>query len=103
MTRTAQFLPAILAVVFCLAVVPILALLSAPVQAGAPVLVVAGPKANLEQIIEQSGGWVVGVSRAPLAIMGFSDGIDFENRLRENGAWAILDGKALAWLCGVDL
>lgn len=103
MTRPVHFLPAILAVVFCLAVVPILALFSVPVDADGPVLVVAGPGTNLEQIVEQSGGWVVGVSRAPLAIMGFSDGSDFEIRLKENGAWAILDGKALAWLCGVEV
>ncbi len=96
-------MPAILAVAFCLFVVPIVALFSVPVDADGPMLVVAGPGDDLEQIVEKSGGWVVGVSRAPLAIMGFSDRSDFEIRLKENGAWAILDGNALAWLCGVKV
>ncbi len=101
MTRPIQFLPAILGIVFCLTVTPVLAVVGAPLTKGGPVVVVAGPDADLEEIVRASGGWVVGVSRAPLAIMGTSDAADFEDRLRENGAWAILDGEALAWLCGV--
>ncbi|GAA6180384.1 hypothetical protein NBRC116594_18220 [Shimia sp. NS0008-38b] len=64
-------------------------------------MVVAGPGVDLMNIVEASGGRVVGVSRAPLAVLGTSDAADFEERLRENGAWAILDGDSLAWLCGV--
>ena len=103
MTHRAQYLPAILAVLFCLTVTPVLAIVSVPVQAGGPVLVVARPGTDLTKLVEASGGWVVGVSRAPLAVMGASDGDDFQQRLKRNGAWAILDGEALAWLCGDDL
>ncbi len=100
MTQRAQYIPAILAVVFCLTVTPVLAIVSAPVQTGGPVLVVARPGTDLTELIEASGGWVVGVTRAPLAVMGVSDDDAFEQRLKRNGAWAILDGEALAWLCG---
>lgn len=101
MTKPLQFLPAVLATVFCLVVTPALAILGAPLKEGGPVVVVAGPGADLETIIEASGGWVVGMSRAPLAIMGTSDAADFKAKLKENGAWAVLDGESLAWLCGV--
>ncbi|WP_294225241.1 hypothetical protein [uncultured Shimia sp.] len=100
MTQRAQYLPAILAVVFCLTVTPVLAIVSAPVKAGGPVLVVARPGTDLTDLIETSGGQVVGVTRAPLAVMGWSEDDAFEQRLKRNGAWAILDGEALAWLCG---
>lgn len=103
MTRYAQYLPVIAATAFCLVVAPVLTIVSAPVQAGGPLLVVAGPKTDLTEMVERSGGWVVGVSRAPLAVMGFSETNDFEKRLRQNGAWAILDGETLAWLCGVKI
>ncbi len=103
MTQRAQYLPAILAVVFCLTVTPVLAIVSAPVKTGGPVLVVARPGADLTELIEASGGWVVGVTRAPLAVMGVSEDDDFEQRLKRNGAWAILDGNALAWLCSEEV
>ncbi|MFY0659330.1 MAG: hypothetical protein JXR15_02480 [Shimia sp.] len=95
-----QYLPAILAVVFCLTVTPVLAIVSAPVKTGGPVLIVARPGTDLTELVEGSGGWVVGVARAPLAVMGVSDDDGFEQRLKRNGAWAILDGEALSWLCG---
>ncbi|MBO9473093.1 hypothetical protein J7413_06025 [Shimia sp. R10_1] len=101
MTRPVQFLPAILGIVFCLTVTPVLAVVGAPLKEGEPVVVVAAPGADLNRIVEASGGWVIGVSRAPMAVMGASDVEDFEDRLKENGAWAILDGEALSWLCGV--
>ncbi|MBO9407585.1 hypothetical protein J7399_09110 [Shimia sp. R9_1] len=100
MTQPLQYLPAILATVFCLTVTPVLAVVSAPLTEGGPVVVVAGPGADLEAIVKASDGWLVGVSRAPMAVMGMSDSANFEDRLKENGAWAILDGRALSWLCG---
>ncbi len=103
MTRYAQYIPMCAAAAFCLLVAPVLTLVSAPVQAGGPLIVVASPRTDLTAIVEKSGGWVVGVTRAPLAIMGFSESEDFEQRLRQNGAWAILDGETLAWLCGVKI
>ena len=57
---------------------------------------VARPGTDLTELVEASGGWVVGVTRAPLAVMGVSEDDDFEQRLKRNGAWAILDGDALA-------
>lgn len=92
----------ILATVFCLTVTPVLAVIGAPLTKGGPVVVVAGPGADLEGIVTASEGWLVGVSRAPLAVMAMSEAADFEDRLKENGAWAILDGDALSWLCGVQ-
>lgn len=100
MTQRVQYLPAILAVVFCLTVTPVLAIVSVPVKAGGPVLIVARPGTDLTELVETSGGHVVGVTQAPLAVMGASESEDFEQRLKRNGALAILDGEALAWLCG---
>jgi len=101
MTTHVQYLPVGLAALACVTVLPVMAVLATPLQEGGPRLVLAGPGADLTQIIEHSGGWVVGMSRAPLTMMAASDVDGFEDRLRENGAWAILDGENLAWLCGV--
>ncbi|WP_058241023.1 hypothetical protein [Shimia marina] len=101
MMRFAQYLPVVLAGVFCVTVLPVMTMVGAPLKEGGPRVIVAGPGVDLTNLVEVSGGWVVGVSRAPLAIMGTSDAEDFDMRLKLNGAWAILDGDALAWLCDV--
>ncbi|MGR3714430.1 MAG: hypothetical protein ACU0A6_15070 [Shimia sp.] len=96
-----SYLPAVAAATSCFLVVPILAVATAPIKSGAPVIVVAGPWTNLVGIVESSGGRVIGMTRSFLGILGHSEDPDFEEKLRYNGAWLVLDGQVVAALCGV--
>ncbi|SES29586.1 hypothetical protein SAMN04490244_109142 [Tranquillimonas rosea] len=81
-----------------LAAVPVLVSLASSAQPGAPVIVV-GPDAV--RAIHVAQGRRIGPRRAPLGVLAVSDRPDFANRLRQSGAWAVLDGRAAAWICGV--
>ncbi|TCL01305.1 hypothetical protein BXY66_2618 [Shimia isoporae] len=101
MKRVLEYLPAAIALVACLVLAPVLAITMAPVDETEPVVVVAGPGVDLVQLVEASGGWVIGFEDAPFGVLGFSDEPGFEERLRDNGAWAVLDGQTVAGFCGV--
>ncbi|WP_270725735.1 hypothetical protein [Shimia sp. Alg240-R146] len=101
MKQGLAYLPTVLALALCVLLVPILAVATGPVDVSKPVVVVARPGADLVQIIEISGGAVIGLENAPLGALGYSDDPKFAQNLRANGAWAVWDGRTIAELCGV--
>jgi hypothetical protein len=70
-------------------------------QGTGPFLVVSAPWGNrAAEIVEQSGGQVIGPTRAPLSVL--AAGVSAKS-LKQNGAWAVLDPKALGVFCTGDL
>lgn len=71
--------------------------LSAPGDAGAPVLVIAPPwKGGPETIVAEAGGWVVAPVNAPLSVMATGATLD---AFKAAGAWFLLDPDALSFFC----
>lgn len=103
MKKGLSYLPAALALLTAFVMAPVLALATAKVDETEPVIVVAGPGGEPARIIHAAGGWVVGPVNAPFGALGFSDLSGFAEKLKANGAWAVLDGRVFADLCGVKL
>jgi len=95
---------------------PVLAVLSGPVAAvvggdprvDGPMLVIVPPWANAGEIVARAGGRLVGPIRAPMAVFAAAtdttapDATEgFVRRVRNEGAWWVSDGTALAAICGV--
>lgn len=79
-------------------------LLARPAEQGAegPVIVVVPPWRDAETVIAAAQGRIIGPVRAPFAVFAaFETEIDPQTA-RHAGAWAVLDGAALAELCGVE-
>lgn len=86
---------------FCVLAGPVLALMSSPPVSGQPVLVITAPwGSTAEELIALAGGVPVGPVSAPIAIMATSDEVAFVMRLKQAGAWLVLDGQRLAAICG---
>jgi len=84
-----------------LAVTP-LALLARPATGAGIVVVVLPPWMDADTLLTQAGGRVVGPERAPLGVLAQVETVSALKKLRHLGAWAVMDGAALAELCGVD-
>ncbi|MBW4710327.1 hypothetical protein KX928_21265 [Roseobacter sp. YSTF-M11] len=80
---------------------PVLALLSSPPTPGDVALVIAPPWAEREQIVTRAGGRVVGPATAIFGTLAISADPDFKSALLSEGAWVIVDGRSVAYLCGV--
>jgi hypothetical protein len=76
---------------------PAVALIARAPEEGGPVLVVA---ANPDASIRGAGGRPFGPGRAPLGSLATSNDPEFAQRLRESGAWLVLDGRILSAICG---
>ena len=93
-------------------VVLILLSLSAPPSLGlsgmrptdAPLrLVIFAPWTDGPALVRRAGGALVGPRDAPMGALAYAeDRAAFDSRLRALGAWAVVDGTALARLCGVS-
>jgi hypothetical protein len=82
---------------------PALGLLGVPVATDSPRLVVFAPWQDGVALVQQAGGQPVGPLRAPMGILAYApDTPGFDTRLRQQGAWAIVNGDVLAQLCGLD-
>lgn len=69
---------------------------------GSPVLVVSKPWGpTAAQVIERAGMFEIAPERAPLGALTTLSGPDDIEKLKENGAWFVIDGKKVAELCGV--
>jgi len=55
----------------------------------------------VETVILNAGGQIVRPDRAPLAQIAASDTPEFSQRLRDAGAWVVLNGTRLATICRV--
>lgn len=81
--------------------VPLLALTAQPPIAGQPVLVVVAPWDSLFGVVEKAGGRVIGPQLATLGGLAIAEQPEFFQNLKKQGAWAVLDGRRTALLCGV--
>lgn len=81
---------------------PVLAVTGRPIQTATTFLVV-GPVNGLPDILRRAGGRPIGPTRAPLAMLAVAESHpeSFSERLRNEGAWLVLDGAIAAQICGV--
>ncbi|MBY6093094.1 hypothetical protein [Maritimibacter alkaliphilus] len=87
------------ALTLCLAG-PVLALVSLPPVREGPVLVIALPWLDRGAAILRAGGHEVGVLQGALASLAQGDDPGFAGRLRRAGGFLVVDGRAVAALCG---
>ena len=80
---------------------PLIGLAAAPAPRPGDVHLVIAPKERARAIVLRAGGAEVAPVAAPLAVLAASTDPDFADRLRRAGAWLVLDGQAIARLCGV--
>lgn len=83
--------------------VPLVAIAVAPLETGRPVVVISAPWADADGLIRISGGQSIGLERTPVATLAYAAQDDFFDKLKQNGAWAVLDGRAAARICGETL
>lgn len=81
---------------------PVTALFSLPPASHGLVLVLAPPWTDRDGPIASAGGREVGARGAPLGTLAQADDPGFGDRLRAAGPFLVLDGRALASLCGVS-
>lgn len=77
---------------------PLMILLNAPAPPGDYPFLVIGPSAT--EVVEASGGRLIGPTIAPLAVLATGDP-GFADRLSAMGAWVVTDGRWVARICGV--
>ena len=82
---------------------PLLPLLSLKGRAGDLLLVVAPPWRQTLAVIDAAGGRPIGPGSAAFGQFATSDDVEFAARLRSSGAWLVLDGMAVATLCGWEI
>lgn len=82
---------------------PVLAIATVEPVAGDVVLVVAGPFSDVDTLVEQSGGRIIGPASGTFGTFATSPDPTFFDQLEANGAWAVTDGTLIAQLCGVEL
>lgn len=82
---------------------PALAIVGTPTPEAGPRLVLFPPWRDGLELVQKAGGDLVGPVQAPMGLLAFAaDGSDFNRRLRDAGAWAVIDGTSIARLCGVS-
>ena len=70
------------------------------VPTGEPVLVITLPwRAGAAEVISRSGLQEVSPERAPFGALTVLDDLADAGRLKENGAWFVIDGKMIAQIC----
>lgn len=89
-------------VVFGSLIMPATLVMARPVQQGDIVVVIVPPWRGADAVIEDAGGHLVGPWRATFGQFALSSDPKFIPALRRSGAWAVLNGNALAYLCGVS-
>ncbi|UYV37727.1 hypothetical protein N4R57_00990 [Rhodobacteraceae bacterium D3-12] len=94
-----------LCLLFGFLAVPVLTLASPSAQFGGPVpdgpvLVVAPPWSDIDEMIVRSGGQVIGPRRAAFGQYGAFPDAGFSERLKSNGAWFVLNGATSSLFCG---
>lgn len=82
------------------ATLPLTLLMTGPAAAGRPALVVAPPWGpGVAAVIAAAGGREIAPRAAPMAQLAV---LDHPSRALAAGAWAVLDARALASLCGIE-
>ncbi|MAM60228.1 hypothetical protein [Maritimibacter sp. UBA3975] len=78
---------------------PFVVVASAPGRSEGPVLVISNWGEDAEAIVAEQGGEIIGPRRAMFGVFASSDDRGFSARLRQQGAWAVIDGALIAALC----
>lgn len=89
---------------FALAMVlagPLLTLAALPSASHGLVLVLSPPWTDREAPIARAGGHGLGTRISSLGTLAQADNAEFATRLRATGPFLVLDGRAIAALCGV--
>jgi hypothetical protein len=69
----------------------------------APRLVLFPPWKDGVELVRHAGGEPIGPEQAPMGLLAFAhDGMAFDRRVRDAGAWAVIDGTLLSRLCGIS-
>lgn len=76
-----------------------LALASQSAGSEGPFLVVVPPWSE-GRVLAAAGAYEVSATRAPLALWVSAEGAGVAQALERAGAWAVLDGAGLEWICG---
>lgn len=76
--------------------------MSAP-EPGGIMLVIVPPWIDGNSAVEAAGGTPVGPVQALFGQFATAPSADFVTRVEARGAWAVMDGAALARICGVAL
>lgn len=91
-------------IVFTLCAPPVLGLAATPPVGEAPRLVLFAPWADGAALVRQAGGRPIGPLEAPMGVLAVAeDTAAFDRRVRAAGAWTVIDGRAIARLCGVSV
>lgn len=96
-----QNLAIFLTVVLMALMGPAVMVLSLPAATHGLVLVLGPPWADRDTAIEHAGGRGIGPVATPLATLAQADNPDFSARIRAAGPFLVVDGQAVASLCGV--
>ena len=81
---------------------PVLALASMPPPKDGPILFVVPPWLDRAVFLQRLGARELGPAPAPMAILAVLDDTEQAGMSKEYGAWAVLDGAAVARICGFD-
>jgi len=71
---------------------------NAPVP-GAPVLVLAAPWTSADRVAASASAYVILPGRVPFVGLVYSQVPDFQEYLRQSGAWLVLDGRLSRAFC----
>ena len=80
---------------------PFAALIAEPPEPGKPVLVVHWPWRDVQNLVHDAGGHVLGPVRAPFGFLATSDDAAFLTAISNTPNLIVADGYSLAKLCGV--
>lgn len=81
---------------------PLLALAASKPVPGEAVLVISPGAAERHIMIAAAGGRVLGPAEARFGVLALSEEDDFVASLLAHGAWFVVDGRRVAFLCGVE-
>lgn len=81
---------------------PVVALLGAGASGTGPWLVVIPPWVEAEALVARAQARLIGPAQAPFGHLVAAADAGAPLRLGDAGAWAVVDAKAVAQLCGVN-
>ena len=98
-----RFLIYFFAVVFTGSAGPLLALAAAKPQRGEIMLVIGPDAVAVQTAVLNAGGRVIGPQVARFGVLALSAEEAFATTLLEEGAWFVVDGRRIAFLCGIEV
>lgn len=81
---------------------PLLALAASKPVPGEVVLVIGPGVTERHVMIAAAGGRLLGPAEARFGVLALSEKDDFAASLMAQGAWFVVDGRRVAFLCGVE-